>query len=105
MNEMNEMNDRNEKKYTYLTIGISGITFIAALAGFFILPEKIFVQLFSENSLPETSTAVFLTAGVLIVFLASLMCILGDNPKKWIAMQAVLALAVIGYIVYNYTVL
>jgi len=63
------------------------------------------VQLFSENSLPETSTAVFLTAGVLIVFLASLMCILGDNPKKWIAMQAVLALAVIGYIVYNYTVL
>ena len=97
--------NQNNKKYLYLTVAISGIVFIAALIGFFILPEKIFVQIISDSKLPETSTSVFLIIGVLIVFLASLMCVLGENAKKWIAIQTVLSLAVIGYIVYNYMVL
>lgn len=102
---MNDMNNSNRNKYIYPTVAVSGITFIAAIAGFFILPEKIFVQILDASGSPETSTALFLAVGILTVFIASLMCVFGGNPKKWIAVQVVLAISVIGCIVYNYVVL
>ncbi len=103
------MNQPNEtarySKITVISVIICAIVFVCAVISFFLLPEKIFVQIMANSSTPETSTSIFLIAGVLIVGLASLMCILSENSKKWLATQSVLAIAVVGCLVYNYVVL
>ena len=103
MNETNE--NRGYNKLTIVSVVICAIVFATAVIGFFLLPQKIFVQLMSGSSQPETNTAWFLVAGVLIVGLASLMCILTENQRKWLATESALAIAVIGCIVYNCIVL
>jgi len=92
-------------KITVASIAVSAFVFVCSAVSFFLLPEKIFVQLMTGSSMPETSTKLFLIASVLIVGLASLMCILAENSKKWLAIQSVLAIAIVGCLVYNYIVL
>ncbi|MBO5869123.1 MAG: hypothetical protein J6Q89_00085 [Clostridia bacterium] len=102
------MNSNSEQKYsktTIVSVIICAFVFLVAIVSFFILPQKICVQIMSDPSHPETNTAVFLVAGVLVVGLASIMCMLSENAKKWIATESLLAIAIIGCLVYNYVIL
>ena len=102
------MDNNSEKKMSKTTLAsviICAFVFVVALVSFFVLPQKICVQIMSDPSHPETNTAVFLIAGVLVVGLASMMCMMSDNVKKWLAIETVLAIAVVGCTVYNYIVL
>ncbi len=92
-------------KITVASIAVSAFVFVCSAVSFFLLPEKIFVQLMTNSSTPETGTALFLIASVLIVGLASLMCILTENPRKWLAIQVVLAISIVGCLVYNFIVM
>lgn len=93
------------KKERITAIVIFAATVIAALVGAVILPEKIFVELFSGSSLPETSKILFLIAAPIIVCVSGVMCFLAENAKKWLATETVLAAAVLICIVYNIIVL
>ncbi len=84
---------------------IVAVSLVFAIVSYFLLPEKIFVQLFESSNIPETKTSVFLIAGVLIIGLASVKCFLTDNGKKWIALQSVIAIAFSGCLIYNIIVL
>ena len=102
---MDNNSEKKMSKTTLVSVIICAFVFLVALVSFFILPDKICVQIMSDPSNPETNTAIFLVAGVLVVGLASMMCIMSENVKKWIATEAVLAIAVVGCVVYNYIVL
>ena len=92
-------------KITLASIAVCVVTLITAVTGFFTLPQKIFVQVMANSSTPETSTTLFLIASVLIVVLASMMCIFSENTKKWLAIEVVLAIAFLGCLVYNFMVM
>lgn len=92
-------------KIKKISVAVCALNFVFSLLSFFLLPEKIYVQLFSGIPVPETSTALFVIASALIVALAATMCLLSENTKKWLATEAVLTLAVIGCEVYNFIVL
>ena len=92
-------------KIKVASVAVCSLVFVFAIVGFFVLPEKIYVQLFSGVPVPETSTVLFIIGSALTVALASLMCILSENTKKWLATETVLAILVIGCMVYNFIVL
>ncbi len=94
-----------DKKSTVAALAVCTAALIAAVFGFFALPEKIFVQLLSSGNAPETSKILFLSVGAVLTAVASAMCIFAENSKKWLALEAVLAIAFVGCIVYNYAVL
>lgn len=93
------------KKEHIAAIAIFASAVIAAAVGAVLLPEKIFVQLFSESSRPETSKALFLIVSSAIVCVSGAMCLFTENAKKWLATEAVLAAAELICIVYNLIVL
>ncbi len=94
-----------ENKLLIVSLVVFLVTLLIALVGAFLLPEKIFVQVFSETSLPETGKIFFLSASVVVVALSSTMCFFAENVKKWLALESVLAIAVVGCIIYNFIVL
>ena len=96
------MNDKMKAKV--ISVGISAVCAVFALASYFLLPERIFVEILSGR-VPETVTSIFLLIGTMIIVLAGMMCFYGREPKKWLALQSVLAIAFIGCLVYNHIVL
>ena len=76
-----------------------------ALVLFFLLPDKIFVQLIDSGKTPETSTVLFLAVGALIIVGSGAMSLFNENGKKWIALQSVVAIGFVGCLVYNLFVL
>ena len=95
--------DKNALKIASLAISATSLAF--AIVSFFLLPQKIYVQIISETRLPETGTLVFLIIGVLAIAVAGAMSIFNDNGKKWIALQSVLMIGFVGCLVYNMIVL
>ena len=88
------------------SISISAVCFILAVVSYFLLPERIYVEIFSFRNLPETSTLVFTAVGFLLVAVSGLMCIYySEKGKKWIALQSVLAIAFAGCLIFNLIVL
>ncbi len=94
-----------DKKSTVAALAICIAALIAAVFGFFALPEKIFVQLLSSGNAPETSKILFLSVGAVLIAVTSAMCIFTEKSKKWLALEAVLTIAFVGCVVYNYVVL
>ncbi len=86
-------------------ISLFALSVIVGILGFLLLPDKIFVSLLSNAPLPETSRNLFLVGMVLIVGLSCLMSIFTENSKKWLAVEAVLLVAQIGFVAYNLVVL
>ena len=95
--------DKKALKVASLAISATSLAF--AIVSFFLLPQKIYVQIISETRLPETGTLFFLTVGFLMVAVAGAMSIFNENGKKWIALQSVLFIGYIGCLVYNMIVL
>ena len=65
--------------------------------GVFLLP-KLFSNGITPYRVPSLS---FLVGGILLVGVSGIMAVFGPNPKKWIAMQAVLAIADVALVLYN----
>lgn len=95
--------DKNAIKIA--SASISAVSLLFAVISFFLLPEKIFVEVFSQAPVPETGTLFFLAVGFLMVAVAGAMSIFNENGKKWIALQSVLFIGYIGCLVYNLIVL
>lgn len=66
-------------------------------AGVFLLP-KLFSSGISPYRVPSLS---FLVGGILLVGVSGIMAVFGPKPKKWIAMEAVLAIADVALVLYN----
>ncbi len=89
---------------------ISVVSFMLVILGFALLPDKIFVSLFSESSRPETDKTFFLVASFATIVLSAVMSFVSalffdSKTRKWLALEAVLAIAFIGCVVYNCIVL
>ena len=95
----------NSKRIKLISLAIAAISFVFAVISYFLLPDKIFVQIVGAGHSPETKTLIFLLMGVLIIGLAGAMCIFTDNGRKWIALESVIAIAFNGCIIYNFLVL
>ena len=95
------LKDKN-KLFSFLLF-ISAV--IVAVIGFVLLPDKIFVELFSKSAYPETGKVLFLSVGLVVVALPTVMCFYAENVKKWLATEAVVSIAYVGCIVYNLIVL
>lgn len=65
--------------------------------GVFLLP-KLFSNGVSPYRVPSLS---FLVGGILLVGVSGIMAVFGPKPKKWIAMEAVLAVADGALVLYN----
>lgn len=94
-----------QNKLLIASLAVFFVTLVAAVVGLVLLPQKMFVQLFSETDLPETGKVLFLSASVIVVAISSAMCFFAENIKKWLALESVLAIASVGCIVYNLIVL
>ena len=66
-------------------------------AGVFLLP-KLFSGGISPYRVPSLSC---LVGGILLVGVSGIMAVFGPKPKKWIAMEAVLAIADVALVLYN----
>ncbi len=97
------MNDKSVFKIA--SVAIAAIGFVVAIVSFFLLPEKIFVEVLGNSPVPETSTVSFLIIGFLLIAASGAMSIYIENGKKWIALQSVLCIAFIGCLAYNFIVL
>lgn len=86
-------------------LSVFAASVVISVLGILLLPEMIYVQIFSEAPNPETGTVFFLTAAALVVGLSGLMSIITDNRKKWLALESVLAILQLGCVVYNFVVL
>lgn len=95
--------DKKALKVASLAISATSLAF--AIVSFFLLPQKIYVQIIRESRLPETGTLTFLIIGVIAIAVAGAMCFYNENGKKWIALQSVLMIGFIGCLVYNMIVL
>lgn len=76
-----------------------------SVAGIVLLPEKIYVQIFSEMASPETGTILFLLASAFAVGLCALMSVTTENKRKWLTLESVLAIAQTFAVVYNFIVM
>lgn len=94
-----------EDKNRLASFSLLIVTAIITTVGWFLLPGKIFVELFSNTPTPETSKTLFLSVGIVVVALSAAMCFFTENIKKWLAAETVLSLAFVGCIVYNLIVL
>ena len=65
--------------------------------GVFLLP-RLFSGGISPYRVPSLS---FLVGGILLVGVSGIMAVFGPKPKKWIAMEAVLAVADVALVLYN----
>ena len=92
-------------KLKKIAIVISSLAFILAVGGFFILPDMLYIQLFSKQTNPETGKLGFLIAGLLIILLSSSMCFFTEKEKKWLTIASALLCLFVGGIVYNYVVM
>lgn len=91
-----------EDKFLFASIAVFIFAAFVCIAGMIFLPEKIYVQLFSERSTPETPRNLFLLASLFVIALSSLMCFLTDKVRKWVATEVVLAIAFAGCVIYNF---
>jgi hypothetical protein len=95
----------NKNALKVASFAISAFCFVFAIVSFFLLPEKIFVEVLGNSPVPETSTLLFCVIGALLVAASGIMSIYIENGKKWIALQSVLCIAFVGCLIYNLTVL
>lgn len=98
------MTEQIGKKAKIISCAVTAAAFVLSVVSFFVLPDRISVQLIGSGY-PETNTLAFLLVGFLSVALCGAMCIFNENGKKWIAMQSVLAIAYCGYLIVNMIVL
>lgn len=81
-----------------LTAGILlAVVAVINSVGVFVLP-KLFSSGISPYRVPSLS---FLVGGILLVGVSGIMAVFGPKPKKWIAMEAVLAAADAALVLYN----
>ncbi|MBR4279047.1 MAG: hypothetical protein IKT34_02615 [Clostridia bacterium] len=92
-------------KHQKISVAIAAVAFACALFAFFRLPDKLFVELFSNRPDPETNKLTFLIGGFCITALSCLMCVISENHKKWLALCALVAALFIGCLIYNFAVL
>lgn len=84
-----------------LTAGILLIvTAVINCAGVFLLPEHLSSGI-SPSRVPSLS---FLVIGILLVGVCGIMAVFGPKPKKWITMEAVLTVANIALVLYNFMI-
>lgn len=95
----------NKNALKYASVAISAFSLVFAAVSFIFLPEKIYVEVFGNSPVPETSTLLFCVIGALLVAVSGIMSLINENGKKWIALQSVLCIAFAGCLVYNMTVL
>lgn len=93
------------KKTNLISLLLAVFALGFAVYGYFALPQKIFIQLFSASHSPETETVWFLVIGALSVAACSAMAVFTEKAKKWIALETLLTLLFVGGIVYNLAVL
>lgn len=94
------MTEQISKIAKIISCAVTAAVFILSVVSFFILPERIYVQLIGSGY-PETNTLAFLLIGVISVALCGAMSVFTEKGKKWIAMQSVLAIAYCGCLIYN----
>lgn len=92
-------------KQKIVSITIASVTVVLALVGYFLLPDMLYIQLFSKNPKPETSKLLFIIGGGLTVLLSSAMCFFTEKEKKWLTIASALLCLFVGGIVYNYVVM
>lgn len=102
---MDENKKITERPYFYSSVSVGLAALACAVVGYFVLPDKIFVQLLEQSNSPETSTLLFVIAGAVITNLCTAMCLFTDKVKKWFALQVVIAIAFVGCLVYNLIVI
>lgn len=76
---------------------ILAIVAVINSAGVFLLP-RLFSNGVSPYRVPSLS---FLVGGILLVGVSGIMAVFGPKPKKWIAMEAVLAVTDGALVLYN----
>jgi len=90
-----------EKKHfdpTSLTAGILlSVTAVFNIIAMFFLPAT----LSSGLSLQRIPTLSFIVGGILLVGVSGVMAVFGENPKKWITMEAVLVALDLFLVVFN----
>ncbi len=92
-------------KLIRISLSIALLSAVVSVVGILVLPEKLYIQLFSAIPVPETDSILFFAASAIIVCLSSVMCVLTADVKKWLALETVLAILQIGATVYNMAVL
>lgn len=93
------------KSVRIAAIAVFAVAAVAAAVGAALLPEKIFIELFSESSRPETNKLLFLVISTLVVGVAAAMCLFTENAKKWLATEAVVAILELIAVVLNIIVM
>ena len=68
--------------------------------GVFLLPRLLSGGI-SPYRVPSLS---FLAGGILLIGVCGIMAVFGPRPKKWIAMEAVLAIADAALVLYNFLI-
>ncbi len=90
-----------EKKHfdpTSLTAGILlAVTAVFNIIAMFFLPAT----LSNGLSLQRIPTMSFIVGGILLVGVSGVMAVFGENPKKWITMEAVLVAMDLFLVVLN----
>ena len=89
-------------KHRFEPIGLAAGILLALTAvlnsvSLFLLPRS----LSAVFSAQRVSTVSFLVGGVLLVGVCGVMAVFGPRPKKWIAMESVLAVCNIALVVFN----
>jgi hypothetical protein len=83
---------------TSLTAGILlAVTAAFNIIAMFFLPDT----LSSGLSLQRIPTLTFIVGGILLVGVSGMMAVFGENPKKWITMQAVLTALDLFLVMFN----
>ncbi len=73
------------------------VTAVLNMSALFFLPATLSAGITAQR----ISTLSFLVGGILLVGVSGLMAVFGENSKKWIAIEGVLALADTALVIYN----
>lgn len=73
------------------------VTTVLNMSALFFLPNTLSAGIGAQR----ISSLSFLVGGILLVGIAGLMAVFGENPKKWIIIEAVLFFADVALVIYN----
>lgn len=97
MTESNNENNGKEKfvfeKSDIIPALIGGITLIMNIVSYFFLPETLVTGFRMFNETPHCGRLMYVIMASFLVVTPSLMCILTEKKKKWLAFAAVLGTA------------
>ena len=92
-------------KLIRISLSVALLSVVISVVGLSVLPEKLYIQLFSEIPVPETDSVLFFAVSAIMVCLSSAMCVLTADVKKWLALETVLIILQLGAAAYNTIVL